>query len=281
MQEKTSIAFFVAGLLCLCAFFMVACGSKRFAEGPVDLEKWTAVNFTHAGGQGHAKWVLSEDKQSVTQRNNADPSLLVSERVLGKISIAGTWLVDTNADDDLIGFVFAYQNPGQFYVFDWKGVAQDSALLGMSLKIVNVPYDGPESGNLPANKPLKGQLWPTKDATGTVELLDHSETEGWRHKKPYRFQLDFRPGEFSINVKDEERVIHDKTYRDDTFRDGKFGFYNNSQGMVVYRGFETAKLPMRFGMLWWILPLLIVLLLVAAYIVVTRRRRATTAEAGS
>ncbi|NOZ21944.1 MAG: hypothetical protein GXP25_12750 [Planctomycetes bacterium] len=243
--------------VCAIAFFAVLfCGcrekSKRFGEGPVDLTKWTAINYSYpANKQPTANWVISEDKLSVTQEVNADPSIFLSDRNLLDTSISGTWLVNSSSDDDFMGFVFAYQDPGRFYLFDWKGKTQADldvgrAEQGMCVKIVTAPY----SGKLEPGKPFDGKdLWHTQGVQGKVRLLDHEPTEGWKAHKPYHFRLDFRPGNFHIVVKDGDRVIYNKTFQDATYTSGRFGFYNFSQGGVAYRGFETKKLPAE-GVQW-------------------------------
>jgi hypothetical protein len=240
--------------------FCFSC-TKKFGEGNVDLSKWKAVNY-NVEEQPYAEWVLSEDKLSVTQTVNADPSVFVSDLDLGKTSIQGTWYVNSSDDDDFIGFVFAYQDPGHFYLFDWKGAEQESARQGMAIKIVDASFKGPDSGNLDANLPFTNtDLWTTDGSEGKITLLHFEPTVGWQYQKPYKFQLDFQPGVFSIIVKDGEQILFDKTLEDNTYKSGKFGFYNYSQGGVVYEGFETVQLATGFSF-YWILLLVIVLIIV-------------------
>jgi hypothetical protein len=37
----------------------------------------------------------------------------------------GNWRTATRSDDDFIGFVFGYQDPGHFYIMDWKQSTQN------------------------------------------------------------------------------------------------------------------------------------------------------------
>lgn len=247
-----------------------------FKKEPVDPANWTAVNFRCPGNrQTYAKWVVSEDRRTVRQVIDGDPSILVSDQDLERGSFSGTWLAGPN-DDDFVGFVFGYQNPGKFYLFDWKGGPQRDGAMGlarqgMCLKIAEAPYDGPTSGNLEAAKPFAGKdLWQTEGVEGRVRLLDYEATERWQPGKPYRFQLDFRPGEFRIAVKDGQRVIYDKTFQDSTYRGGKFGFYNYSQGGVVYRGFQTTEIPGEVDYPW--LTILLILLVLAVLIIAKKKQ---------
>lgn len=260
-------------------------GCKReagiFKKEPVDAAKWAAVNFRcPSNRQTYAKWVVSADRQTVRQVINGDPSILVSDRDLEPGSFSGTWLVGAN-DDDFVGFVFGYQNPGKFYLFDWKGGPQHDGAMGlarqgMCLKIAEAPYDGPMSGNLEAGKPFAGKdLWQTEGSEGRVRLLDYEATEPWQPGKPYRFQLNFRPGEFRITVIDGQdgqrvqRVIYDKTFQDSTYPGGKFGFYNYSQGGVVYRGFQTTEIPGKLDYPW----LTILLILLVLGVLITAKKK--------
>jgi len=258
-------------------------GPKRFRVGLVDLTKWNAVNYSYPpNGQPYADWVVSDDKLSATQKVNADPSIFVSDRALAHTSVSGRWLVEAHDDDDFIGFVFGYQNPGQFYLFDWKSGTQSDGSLGtaeqgMAVKVANVPYSGPPSGNLEAGMPFDDEaLWSTQGSKGKVTLLHHEPTEGWEYDKPYRFQLNFHPGNFSVEVKDGDRVVYYRTFEDATYRTGRFGFYNYSQGGVVYKGFETTMLSGGFS-LWWLIIILIVVIVIVFIIVVLIRRRRLSA----
>ncbi len=261
-------------------------GCKReagiFKKEPVDPANWTAVNYRCPGNrQTYAKWVVSADRQTVRQVINGDPSILVSDQDLERGSFSGTWLVGPN-DDDFVGFVFGYQNPGKFYLFDWKGGPQRDGAMGlarqgMCLKIAEAPYDGPTSGNLEAGKPFAGKdLWQTEGAEGKVRLLDYEATERWQPGKLYRFQLDFRPGEFRIAVEDDQGVIYDKTFRDNTYPGGKFGFYNYSQGGVVYRGFQTTEIPPKVDYPW----LTIILILLVLAVLITAKKKPEEAGKG-
>ncbi|MCK4764246.1 MAG: PEP-CTERM sorting domain-containing protein [Candidatus Aminicenantes bacterium] len=284
MKQRLINVLLIVGLV---AAALPGCVDKsgRFGKGAVDLLRWTAVNYDYpANSQPEAKWVLSEDKQSVEQTVNADPSIFVSEWDIQHIRISGAWMMKNSSDDDLVGFVFGYQNPGQFYLFDWKARRQDDSAVGtakkgMAVKIVNTPYRGPGSGNLKPGVPFDGKdLWDTK-GTEKVTLLHYEPTEGWQCDKTYLFKLDFSPNEFRIVVKDGKRVILDKTMPHSTFIKGKFGFYNFSQGNVVYRGFHTVRLDSSGAIFWWLI--LLLLLISASIVVLFLKFKRTSREGGS
>ena len=242
----------------------------------MDLSSWTQVVYNHpANGQPDAKWVIEHDNQWAVQKVNGDPSILVSDVDVADLIVIGTWEMTGNADDDFVGFVFGYQDPGHFYLLDWKKETQDDGDVGLAkqgicLKMVSIPYDGPGSGVLPAGVPFDGHdLWATEGVDGRVTLIHHEPTAGWEFDKEYHFELNFKPGAFSVSIRDDETTVFNKTFRDRTYEAGKFGFYNFSQAPVTYRGFKTTTvIPPPFP--WWIL--IVVLLIVAVLIVVLKRR---------
>ena len=140
------------------------------------------------------------------------------------------------SDDDLMGFVFGYQDPENFYLFDWKASPQNgfggSALRGMSIKRVT------------ADSPLTAaDLWITAGNGERVETLFRNPL-AWKIETDYEFELDFVPGQFTIAISEGDTLLESVTIEDDTFIDGKFGFYNNSQSDVLYSGFRRQTIPL-------------------------------------
>ncbi len=196
----------------------------------VNLTPWTVQQF----GGGGAVWQQNASGDSVIQLHNSDPSMLLSDFNLSNGQMEGTWRVDTTSDDDHMGFVFGYQNSGQFYLFDWKQSDQPDGLgfaeRGMSLKVFNAstPPDGAD-------------FWPTAGNGARVRTLYHN-TIAWEDHTDYGFALQFRPGQIKIVVKQGDKVLADFTVSDATYVGGRFGFYNYSQERVQYSGFRRTSL---------------------------------------
>ena len=176
------------------------------------------------------------DGDQVTQKNNADGSMLISNFDMYSERIEGTWMVsqDPDEDDDWIGFVFGYQDEQHFYLFDWKMGECDwfdgHSDAGMRIAVVNSddvlgPYD----------------MTNTAGSEGKVTTLYHNDIP-WEKDKEYRFILDYFPGLFHITIKDGDTVLMDEEFEDSTYLKGKFGFYNYSQGEVLYKGFKTQEI---------------------------------------
>ncbi|MCA2577755.1 MAG: tandem-95 repeat protein [Microcystis sp. M41BS1] len=200
-----------------------------------DLSKWTIVQYDLTVQDPDASWQIQPGNTVVEQKINADASILLSNVDVTNNRIEGTWRVGTSDDDDYIGFVFGYQDPQHFYVFDWKQADQNESSLGfaergMSIKVVD------------ANSSLTGtDLWPTNGNGQRVKQLFHN-TVAWKDLTDYKFTIDFVPGQFTITVKEGNTIIDSVTINDNTYTSGKFGFYNYSQSNVLYSGFSQQAL---------------------------------------
>jgi hypothetical protein len=208
----------------------------------IDLSSWQALTLNYPGGQGAGNWTLEPGNTAVTQTINADPSFFRNGSDLGAYTIQGTWQVlpSGNGDDDYMGFAFGYQNSSNFYLFDWKqgtqGYVGRTAAEGMTIK----KFTG-ATGNGAVDLSLE-EFWENQVDFGDMDVLatNHSSTAGWVDNKLYTFQLDFNTtaGQFRVIVKDGSTVLWDQTVVDNTFTNGQFAFFNNSQQSVRYAGFE-------------------------------------------
>ncbi|WP_417538434.1 PEP-CTERM sorting domain-containing protein [Marinobacter sp.] len=212
--------------------------------GPVDLSSWSALTVNYPGGQNAGNWNLSADNHSVEQTINADPSFYLNNLNQTQYTMQGSWRVDTNSDDDFMGFVFGYQNSSNFYMFDWKrgnqGYQGMTAIQGMSVK----KYQGPTGNAL--NDHSLGQFWENENSSSTatsdmtVLAKNQGAGTGWNRFTNYDFFLNFNntANSFNIIVKEGINELWNVTVADSTFTSGQFGFYNYSQSNVVYAGFE-------------------------------------------
>jgi len=245
MNKKTQynfcFCFDKAKAIVLSEYFFILLAVTTSAEAqpantaivPIDLSTWSVVQF-ELNDQDDANWELSNDNTLVTQTVNADASIFLSDFTLTNDKIEGNFRVNTSDDDDLIGFVFGYQDYQHFYLFDWKQGSQDDpfgfAEQGMSVKLVNADLEltGPD-------------LWPTEGNGERINTLFHNQI-GWENFTDYKFSLEFRPGEFTITVSEGNIVLDSVTLQDSSYTSGTFGFYNYSQGLVEYRQFQRTEL---------------------------------------
>lgn len=203
---------------------------------PIDLSSWSALTLS-LGGQNAGNWELSADNTAVTQTRNADPSFFLNNLNQTQYKIEGSWKVSTPSDDDFMGFVFGYQDPRNFYMFDWKQSGQSAydayAEEGMTIK----KYQGGDTDL------TLGEFWNNRSITygnSTVLAQKHGGTDGWKDNTLYGFELVFNEiaGQFSVTVSEGDTTLWSTTIEDSTFGSGEFGFYNFSQEEVSYSGFE-------------------------------------------
>ncbi len=229
---KIRQAVIVLGGICV---MMTTTGTVSAVPVPVDLSLWSVEQYQFPS-QGNANWVLSNGNTVANQTVNADASILLSDFNIASTEIEGSWRVDTTGDNDFMGFVFGYQDRGSYYLFDWKQGNQTHvgvfAEQGMSIKVVDVP------GNA---DPSDADLWITA-GNANITTLRHN-TIPWQDLTDYQFKLTFFPGVFNIEVSEGNTLLESWTVNDGTYTDGKFGFYNYSQGNVVYRGFTQEPDP--------------------------------------
>merc|ERR1711997_1069002 len=119
---------------------------------------------------------------------NSDPGLAVGFHRFGGVDFEGTFFVDTEIDDDYVGFIFSYQDNNQFYTVMWKKNTQTYwqatpfravAEPGIQLKLIQ-SETGP-------GQMLRNSLWHTGDTEKQVRLLwKDPRNVGWREKVVYR-----------------------------------------------------------------------------------------------
>ena len=193
----------------------------------VDLTGWTAE-----GNPGSHDWVVQSGNDSVLQTLNGDPTVFYGTGNAIGNKLSGKIRVDTYADDDYIGFVLGFDpgelssNTADFILIDWKQFDQDVAKVGLSISHVT----GPIVSNLDA--------W---GHTGAVTELQRGATlgnVGWTESTDYTFDLYYYANNIQVWVNGVKEID-----LNGTFGNGRFGFYNYSQAMVLYAGITEDVLP--------------------------------------
>jgi hypothetical protein len=204
---------------------------------PIDLSSWSEEQYDFSGYQPPGTWVLSNNNETVTQTVNADPSMYLNGVSQTSYQMDGTWQVVTGSDDDFMGFVFGYQDASHFYMMDWKQTYQNEGGYGIGQEGFSIKKISADSkGDLSA-----GDFWESSGTANTTVLASNfGTTEGWADNTLYNFHLDFQPGTFTVVVKQGDTELWNVTVDDNSFTWGQFGFYNFSQSMVEYNGFEQT-----------------------------------------
>lgn len=203
--------------------------SSLAAAGPVDLSSWVE----ETGGN----WVLQSGNNAVKQLTNGQPTVFHNDEDSQGKKLSGTIEVQTTSDNDYIGFVLGY-NSGDlqktstdFILIDWKQGDQNyygAGKKGLSISKVTGKLDDGSGA------------W-SHDSTDGVEELQRATTlgdTGWADNTSYSFDLIFTASLIEVMVNGSKELSITGS-----FSNGSFGFYNYSQGNVLYAGIEEDIAP--------------------------------------
>uniref|UniRef100_A0A0K2TSG3 Uncharacterized protein n=1 Tax=Lepeophtheirus salmonis TaxID=72036 RepID=A0A0K2TSG3_LEPSM len=188
----------------------------------------TVVLDPHGDSQIDPNWVIYNKGAEIVQTMNSDPGLAVGFHRFGGVDFEGTFFVDTEIDDDYVGFIFSYQDNNQFYTVMWKKNTQTYwqatpfravAEPGIQLKLVQ-SKTGP-------GQMMRNAMWHTGNTENQVKLLwKDPRNVGWREKVAYRWLLLHRPkiGLIRLRIFEGEKMVADSgNIFDDTLKGGRLG----------------------------------------------------------
>ncbi|KAJ0174279.1 hypothetical protein K1T71_010425 [Dendrolimus kikuchii] len=189
--------------------------------------------------QQDPNWEIVNDGAEIHQTLNSDPGLAIGFESFSGVDFEGTLFVDTQIDDDYVGFIFGYQNNKRFYVVMWKKNTQTYwqttpfravAEPGIQIKLVN-SKTGP-------GKFMRNALWNTESTPDQVTLLwKDPRNVGWREKTAYRWRLLHRPkiGLIRLKIYENNRFVADSgNVYDSTLKGGRLGVFCFSQEMIIW-----------------------------------------------
>ncbi|XP_015584860.1 cartilage oligomeric matrix protein [Cephus cinctus] len=205
-----------------------------------DFREYLTINLDPEGkAQIDPEWKILSNGSEILQSKNSDPGIAVGYHRFGGVDFEGTFYIDTDIDDDYVGFIFSYQNNRKFYTVMWKKKSQTYwqptpfrafAEPGIQIKLVD-SETGP--GEI-----LRNSLWHTGNTTNQVKLLwKDPMNEGWKEKTSYRWQLLHRPqiGLMRLRIFDGLQMITDSgNIFDSTLKGGRLGVFCFSQEDIIW-----------------------------------------------
>jgi len=226
------------------AWNRLACpnGCTAGACNPISLETGWKVhqyNLTDDSIQTPAAYTFEMNGLVAVQSANPMASVYYNDTALPEgIVVTGKFGVHTTSDDDIIGFVFGWQDPEHTYLFDWKQTTQadgtcGTANAGASLKRITSATALDKCAD----------LWDSNGTTKVTTLVAATvNPTGWQDNVDYDLTLSFRPGAITIEVRQGTTMVVSITSNDTTYRSGKFGFFNYSQEAVRYEFFSISPI---------------------------------------
>ncbi|KAI8515732.1 hypothetical protein Bbelb_065450 [Branchiostoma belcheri] len=200
-----------------------------------DFRNYQTVNL--AGSTDNPPvWEFLNEGAEIVQKVNSDPGLVLGPNYFGNLDYRGTFFLNTQVDDDFVGFVFSYQSNSRFYLMSWKQAGDSSGgQAGVQLKLVN-------SSTGPGDD-LSLALWKGEEVPGQTKLLWEDPSKvGWSYNTAYRWELKhrvdigiirFRLYSGSVLVVDSGDIL------DASLRGGRLGVYCYSQENVIWSDLVT------------------------------------------
>lgn len=190
-------------------------------------------------------WVFSDGGKQINQRLNSRAGLAVNNAVFSSVRFTGVLFVqdDVTNDDDVVGFLFGYQNHKNFYLV--TSARHGSGQGNWKLTRVNSVTGHPSQELQNAIFTLNLRNGQSQSVSGQTEVLWQHPTIGWKPFTPYSWLVEQRPGGQTIFLKITEgsRVIVNETISDvGGLAGGRVGIYTHSQENVVWSKMTTKCL---------------------------------------
>ena len=179
-------------------------------------------------------WLLSTDGLTVTQSENADPAVYVSSLPAMGVTITFDLTVNTQSDNDFIGWVIGYElgenlDPAADWIlFDWK--QEDQTLGGWGGGGTSV-FGAQGLAMYRVTGPIvdRNDMWGHQ---GNVSLIAAANTlydTGWIDFATNTIQISYSTTQIDVWVNGVQEFSETSA-----FPTGNFGFYNYSQEEIEY-----------------------------------------------
>lgn len=194
-------------------------------------------------------WKVNKKGNEIQQAVNSIATMLIGKQIFRDVEYSGTFFVNTESDDDIIGIVFGYQSPKKFFVASWKQKRQiywdTRPIRATAESAVNIKKINSISG---PSRMLRNVLWHTGNVSNEATLLwkDQQNGHGWHDKTAYRWQLVYMPSKSTMRLKIWRKynklMMDSGVIKDPDIRGGKLGVMCFSQEKIIWSAISTRCL---------------------------------------
>ena len=202
---------------------------------------------------GTVNWNLTggADGTEVWRLDNFCGGLALSENIYRDFEFQGSFTRAINGDDDLLGFVFGYEDPGHFYLVcasgDWSSHSKFTIESSLRFTPIFLENDTNDTWRLvkvasetaTQSNDMMMAIISGEDTPGQTEVLYRSNIKGWNTDKHYTMNIIYQPSinSLSLAVKKDGSDLWSQEW-DKTFLQkktiGKVGFFTHSQEVRFY-----------------------------------------------
>lgn len=244
-------------------------------DQPAQLCGWNVVVMTsnEYPSAPNPNYICDASGTARRQTVNGKPAIVLSDLVVENARIVGHISVETNSDDDPIGFIWGWENPKHHYLLTWKKANQSwtaacgNAPRGIAVKKIDGAVGAPETISFNPSFGYNATDYEYSCADGwsldranagllrddSIFLIAPGDpgafTGGWVSFITYRFEFYYTPTKTKIFVYEDDamtgstaNLVTTLLVEDASYPSGAFAFYSNSQEQVQFGDFTLASL---------------------------------------
>jgi len=218
----------ISQIVATCVIGGCALFSSASIAGNVDLSTWTA--------EGGGSWTRLSEDNAVKQTQNGNPTVYHNGQNSQGTSLSGEITVETTSDDDFMGFVLGYNandltnSAADYILIDWKQGYQNDSSWGIGKEGLAISH---VTGALNS-----ADAWSHSGTVTELARATNLGSTGWTDNTLYTFELLFTSSLIEVVVNGITELSITGLSINGSFNDGGFGFYNLSQGSVLYAGLQ-------------------------------------------
>eukprot|EP00091_Calanus_sinicus_P014346 TRINITY_DN3182_c0_g1_i1.p1 TRINITY_DN3182_c0_g1~~TRINITY_DN3182_c0_g1_i1.p1 ORF type:complete len:432 (-),score=150.63 TRINITY_DN3182_c0_g1_i1:115-1410(-) len=194
-------------------------------------------------GQGPPIWEFTDGGKQIKQTVNSLATLAIGDAVFSSVRFTGTLFVENTSDNDIVGFLFNYQDNKNFYVVtaSKEGSGQGTWALRRVQSSTGHPSNELQAAMFDYGRDK------TFDVSGQTKVLYKHPSAGWKAQTSYSWVVEVRPDQSSagtqnivLKINQGSTVVVDTTISDaGGLAGGRLGVYCQSQEDVIWSRMAT------------------------------------------